>query len=154
MGYLIYVSHDAENLQFYLWLNDYTNRFLAASKQEKALSPPWTEHDLIQQIAPYADAGPRIPDKAAQEYPVDFDSKSIPRAPVEDSRLSLSSGSVGDKTVGSAEYANQQTGLKWQPCAYSFRKTKEAFAYSSSHYSTLSCRDQSCNLPLSQPRCS
>lgn len=41
MDYLVYVSHDAENLQFYLWLQDYTKRFYAAPRPEQVLSPPW-----------------------------------------------------------------------------------------------------------------
>ncbi|EON66761.1 hypothetical protein W97_06009 [Coniosporium apollinis CBS 100218] len=41
MDYLLYVSFDAENLQFYLWLHDYTKRFNALKKEEKALSPEW-----------------------------------------------------------------------------------------------------------------
>ncbi|KIW03286.1 uncharacterized protein PV09_05499 [Verruconis gallopava] len=41
MNYLIYVAHDAETLQFYLWLQDYTKRFNALRKEEQALSPEW-----------------------------------------------------------------------------------------------------------------
>ena len=41
MDYLIYVSHDAENLQFYLWLQSYTKRFEALPPSEKSLSPEW-----------------------------------------------------------------------------------------------------------------
>lgn len=40
MQYLLYVEHAAENLQFYLWLRDYTERFNALTENEKALSPP------------------------------------------------------------------------------------------------------------------
>jgi hypothetical protein len=41
MDYLKYVSHDAENLQFYLWLQDYTKRFNELKASEKSLSPEW-----------------------------------------------------------------------------------------------------------------
>ena len=41
MDYLIYISHDAENLQFYLWLQSYTKRFEALPLTEKSLSPEW-----------------------------------------------------------------------------------------------------------------
>lgn len=41
MDYLKYVSLDAENLQFYLWLRDYTKRFNELKPSEKALSPEW-----------------------------------------------------------------------------------------------------------------
>lgn len=41
IDYLTYVTHDAENLQFYLWMVDYYQRFRNAPKAEKALSPKW-----------------------------------------------------------------------------------------------------------------
>lgn len=41
LDYLTYVTHDAENLQFYLWMVDYFQRFRNAPKSEKKLSPPW-----------------------------------------------------------------------------------------------------------------
>lgn len=44
LDYLSYVTHDAENLQFYLWMVDYSQRFRQASKAEKALSPKWRSH--------------------------------------------------------------------------------------------------------------
>lgn len=37
MNYMVYVTHDAENLQFYLWLADYYQRFQRATKAEKRL---------------------------------------------------------------------------------------------------------------------
>lgn len=41
LDYLTYVTHDAENLQFYLWMVDYFQRFRNAPRSEKALSPKW-----------------------------------------------------------------------------------------------------------------
>ena len=41
MNYLIYIEHDAENLQFYLWFQDYAERFSKLSAQEQALAPEW-----------------------------------------------------------------------------------------------------------------
>ncbi|KAL9065101.1 MAG: hypothetical protein Q9161_008448 [Pseudevernia consocians] len=46
MEYLVYVSHDAENLQFWLWYEDYSRRFFAASKSEQALSPSWYKAEV------------------------------------------------------------------------------------------------------------
>ncbi|EEQ30240.1 hypothetical protein McanCB56680_001237 [Microsporum canis] len=43
MNYLIYVERAAENLQFYLWYQDYIQRFAALSESQWALSPPWSE---------------------------------------------------------------------------------------------------------------
>jgi hypothetical protein len=41
----VYVAHDAENLQFYLWLIDYTKRFDALPEDERRLSPAWRAED-------------------------------------------------------------------------------------------------------------
>lgn len=41
MDYLVYVTHDAENLQFHLWLQDYKQRFNALKPERKALAPEW-----------------------------------------------------------------------------------------------------------------
>jgi hypothetical protein len=43
MNYLIYVERSAENLQFYLWLRDYTNRFKEASTSDMVLAQEWTQ---------------------------------------------------------------------------------------------------------------
>ena len=39
MDYLVYIEHNAENLQFYLWYKDYVRRFGTLSGNEKKLSP-------------------------------------------------------------------------------------------------------------------
>ena len=41
MNYLVYVRCDGENLQFYLWLVDYFQRFMHAPRSEQCLSPRW-----------------------------------------------------------------------------------------------------------------
>lgn len=41
MDYLVYVTHDAENLQFYLWMVDYFRRYSNAPKAETDMSPKW-----------------------------------------------------------------------------------------------------------------
>lgn len=43
MNYLTYVERSAENLQFYLWLRDYSKRFAALPRSEGVLSPEWHE---------------------------------------------------------------------------------------------------------------
>lgn len=53
MDYLVYVAHDAENLQFYLWHRDYERRFAALGPQDYSLSPAWTFDDsLLDGTAP------------------------------------------------------------------------------------------------------
>ena len=47
LDYLLYVTHDAENLQFYLWMVDYCQRFRHAPKSEKVLLPKWkSDHPM------------------------------------------------------------------------------------------------------------
>ena len=41
MDYLVYISYDAENLQFYLWHQEYTKKFNALPEAVKCLSPKW-----------------------------------------------------------------------------------------------------------------
>jgi hypothetical protein len=50
LNYLIYVAHDAENLQFYLWCQDYKKRFDALPANERALSPEWQVHDIVPDL--------------------------------------------------------------------------------------------------------
>ena len=41
MNYLRYVELDANNLQFFLWFQDYRRRFEALSEVGRSLSPEW-----------------------------------------------------------------------------------------------------------------
>jgi hypothetical protein len=43
MNYLIYIERSAENLQFYLWHQDYVKRFKEAKTPDLALSQEWTK---------------------------------------------------------------------------------------------------------------
>ena len=116
MGYLLYVSHDAENLQFYLWLQDYRRRFYQASKHEQALSPPWYDETMQGQSVPFLDEGPRLTDKKMEQAfdcKVPAGSKDIPLTPMSENIPNLARN---DGHMHSVEFANQQTGLKWQSC--------------------------------------
>lgn len=42
MNYLKYIELAAENLQFYLWVRDYTKRFNNLPASDRALAPEWT----------------------------------------------------------------------------------------------------------------
>jgi hypothetical protein len=53
MNYLIYVEHSAENLQFYLWHQNYVKRFEEAPTSDRALAPEWTlamEDDVLAKL--------------------------------------------------------------------------------------------------------
>lgn len=42
MNYLVYIEHAAENLQFFLWYQNYTKRFSEQPANERALAPVWS----------------------------------------------------------------------------------------------------------------
>lgn len=44
------MEHSAENLQFYLWLQDYTRRFHEAPSFDRDLSPEWTTDDQTRAL--------------------------------------------------------------------------------------------------------
>jgi hypothetical protein len=137
MDYLVYVAHDAETLQFYLWLQDYTKRFNALKSLERGLSPEWKAEE--------ADEKPtdrRVTKVAPQGVPMDFDDldkkngSSIhmselasptklgfdfdeppmsPSATISDYESFISKSVRSQKSIVElAEDANAQAGLKWQ----------------------------------------
>ena len=130
MDYLVYVERSAENLQFYLWLRDYTQRFNALKAEEQALSPPWKDEGR-----PAPDSLPprMTKDVSVYEREVDFNNtqpslqnaasyhssnKSIVSVSTTDSFLSKST--QAPMTIKSMETitedANVRAGLKWQAC--------------------------------------
>ena len=66
LDYLMYISHDAENLQFYLWMVDYHCRFRNAPPAEKKLSPRWKAcmplrpHETEERVASFDSPDPDI----------------------------------------------------------------------------------------------
>ena len=66
MDYLVYVTHDAENLQFYLWLQDYTRRFNRLPESEKLLSPEWPVEDKTPDLSGIS-VGPRSSSKPGRQ---------------------------------------------------------------------------------------
>lgn len=55
MNFLVYIEFSAENLQFYLWFRDYSQRFNSLPDSEKTLSPPIS----IAQVGTESPASPR-----------------------------------------------------------------------------------------------
>lgn len=48
MDYLVYIEHDAENLQFFLWYRDYLVRWAELSESKQNLAPEWTAEQAQQ----------------------------------------------------------------------------------------------------------
>lgn len=145
MNYLKYIEHDAENLQFFLWFRDYSERFENLSDSEKALSPEWTtsqaEADAqgaqpnrrkkVNPVIASVLRGTDFADGIAQ--PVDMEKRDPfndpPRTPSSEDRrepaVSEYSSSFGgdEKTLVSsytvskrADEAFEDAGIKWKPC--------------------------------------
>ena len=111
MGYLLYVSHDAENLQFFLWLQDYTKRFHELPESDQALSPPWDQ----DQVAPslIKESNSKSPDKKSYygfDKMFDVPLRSMP---------SNHFGGGVDNGFQPPETVANQDNFKWQPCQYS-----------------------------------
>ncbi|QDS67512.1 hypothetical protein FKW77_001639 [Venturia effusa] len=132
MDYLIYVAHDAETLQFYLWLKDYRKRYAALRKEEQALSPEWKiakpvedrklarkkssrgSLEAFPQIDKEAEVRMKELSKAAREV---FDEPPLsPTATATDYDSFIAKSVNSHKTMQEvAEDATKEVGLKWQP---------------------------------------
>lgn len=135
MDYLVYIEHNAENLQFYLWCKDYARRFDALPEEEKALSPEWI---------PAADAPPNLVkggDKKATgikrftianmmetnyeattgaELFGDDKEIGLRRASNIKDSASMVGSTISDATTLTTAEVTAQAGLKWQPCTFYF----------------------------------
>ena len=105
MGYLLYVSHEAENLQFYLWLQDYTKSFDKLPQHEQVLSPPWNSAAGAQENAFVEGCGARPVSRKAQMHSVE--GRLSPKR--EKSNLSFDTFGNDNKSPDA---------LNWQPCGY------------------------------------
>lgn len=125
MDYLVYVSHDAENLQFWIWLQRYTAKFNALAPSEQALSPPYSAPEAVQPTGSEANQPPRSEKSrfGVSEYEITFDQQEVPMTPPgamspQFDKQSFISGiaNTNRSMVDSVDDANAQAGLKWQSC--------------------------------------
>lgn len=126
MDYLVYIAHDAENLQFYLWLKDYTKRYNQLKKEDQALSPEWKSavpEDNTNRRQNADDAGIDLekmhkPSYATLRMSELSSGRDTPA--INDYQSFISNSVRSQKTVAeAAEDAVTGVGLKWQPCLYS-----------------------------------
>lgn len=129
MDYMVFVSHDAENLQFWLWLRDYSERFFAAPRSEQVLSPPWHPVEGTHVYDNGLDQSSRTANRSKKdvsEFETQMDTfemtKFPPTSPGFDSASLASGPSQSTRTFEtSVEETNAQMGLKWQSCTYRLR---------------------------------
>jgi len=148
MNYLIYIEHAAENLQFFLWYQDYIKRFSALPISERGLAPEWTvtqaETEAVTSQTNHAGPKKTSPEVAAVFKGTDFAPgvkgslveyglnpfHTPPTTPPVDKEYYTASeygwsddGSTLKSTTGRS-FAKQTAGayggaeVKWQPCMY------------------------------------
>ncbi|MCJ1308718.1 hypothetical protein MMC25_002372 [Agyrium rufum] len=118
LDYLIYIAHDAENLQFYLWFKDYSKRFEKLSKAEQALSPEWTAEESAHTatIVP----NPRVSKRTIYEAALlasaeeEESTRSVPTSRRSSFDSLLAPPPPPAKTLNIAADINTQAGLKWE----------------------------------------
>ena len=139
LNYLKYIELAAENLQFYLWLRDYTKRFNELSENEQALSQPWTKEDSERENQ--SRQKQLSPDTAAIFNGTDFHNGASARVAESEKQnpfftppgtpndeMKRDAGASLDSYEGSLTFggkkdhndratgAFQGAGLKWKPC--------------------------------------
>ncbi|KAI9752405.1 MAG: hypothetical protein M4579_005629 [Chaenotheca gracillima] len=133
MEFLRYIEHDAENLQFYFWLQDYTTRFSNLSSSEKALSPEW----IPEQAPPLPGTNIKSMTKTAANVHVNFDEPQNPFADQSNDEVDTASfvATTIKSTKTNAEAAGEaqaQAGLKWQP--FTIQPFREEITKVIAHY--------------------
>jgi hypothetical protein len=136
MDYLVYVEHNAENLQFYLWFKEYERRFANLSENEKALSPEWDPN--MNEVPNLATDPEKEAAKAKRQTANGVEPSSESRKVVmfaEERELAASEDrhatmfndgstiAASDSeitTTPSMAEATAQAGLKWQPCEFPY----------------------------------
>jgi hypothetical protein len=123
MDYLVYVEFNAENLQFYLWYEDYKRRFMELSAWERALSPEWIPEvkeapDLVKSLEKEERRKRDISVGNSTKGIIVFSDRALGSPPARNpSVLGRTMPSVAPSTIAlsNAEVAAQAS-LKWQPC--------------------------------------
>ena len=132
MDYLVYVSHDAENLQFWLWLQDYTQRFYSSPRSEQAQSPLWFDMGASQlDVSTVDEPSPTVErSQNGSEFEANVDHAEYPISPVSSTQFDKQSFStqfdkqsfvsrITNHTVADSVDEAAQSGRKSPGCMYS-----------------------------------
>ena len=143
MNYLKYIEIAPENLQFYLWFQDYCTRFDKLPGSEKVLSPEWTQAQAeaeaagntakrssnkvnpeVAQVLKDTDfAGGKPKTMMSRADPFETPEKTPSLEEKRDAMSEYGSSSAGERTTASsaahrnvADHAFDEAGMKWKPC--------------------------------------
>ncbi|TVY83806.1 hypothetical protein LSUE1_G001217 [Lachnellula suecica] len=128
MDYLVYIEHDAENLQFFLWYKDYCRRFDALPEKEKALSPAWVQE--TEDVPDLSKDSEKDPKKKVKRETIQgmmesgYDTKGAalfsedkmetPMSPIKENGSHFAPSVSDATTVPTNAEVTAQAGLKWQ----------------------------------------
>ena len=123
MNYMCYVTHDAQNLQFYLWLADYFQRFQRAPSLEKRLSPKWQAdepHNSENNTRPFSPLMMEKHPLMSKEQDIStLSSESMSNASLWEEQQTRYSATIDSMDLDGIAYPNIMTasGIKWQAFA-------------------------------------
>lgn len=123
MDYLIYVEHDAENLQFYLWYRSYVERFNALPSHQQRLSPPWTaerkditQHQNRKRTENLSELLQNFNTTDTTLFESDNTTRDASLSMVKDEVASISPSPTSSAFESSGGGGR---GMRWQPCTFS-----------------------------------
>ena len=123
MNYMCYVTHDAQNLQFYLWLADYFQRFQRAPLVEKRLSPKWQADEPYNSENNTRPFSPLMLEKhplTSKEQDIStLSSENMSNASLWEEQQTRYSATIDSMDVDGITYPKIMTasGIKWQAFA-------------------------------------
>lgn len=97
MDFLKYIEHSAENLQFYMWVKGYIERFEDLPANERALSPEWTQAQEEAEVSNFRNA--------MKEKPLAVEANTILR------NQNLASASVNTQSESKNPFGDSQAEL-------------------------------------------
>ncbi|KAJ2894260.1 hypothetical protein MKZ38_007794 [Zalerion maritima] len=96
LNFLLYKEHSAENLQFYLWYQDYVKRFSQAPYADLALAPEWTKEKEDEVAAVLLKEAHRGMRKAPAVAKTMFSGTDFEKKPITEPQISLDKAAGGD----------------------------------------------------------
>lgn len=125
MNYLCYVTHDAEDLQFYLWLADYHRRFQRIPPSEKHLAPksqadePYNSESNTQPFSPLRSEKHLLTLGFKEQDISTLSSQDVSNASGWEEQQTRYSATIDSMDLGGCTYPNVMAapGIKWQAFA-------------------------------------
>jgi hypothetical protein len=125
MDYLVYVEHSAENLQFYIWYQDYVRRWNLLSASQRALSPEvqpdqtdYANLTRVKSASTDLNSPTARPKMVGEGWNANGMSFFLEDQEVNDDADTIVASSRGSPAFPTDADILAQAGLKWQPCMH------------------------------------